>query len=67
MKYYEITGYIIPKGQEEKGWQKIRDGVKIQLPDEVNPYDAINQSFKTEASKWMFVADEITREEMNNK
>lgn len=63
MKFYKVTGYIMLKEQEDKSWQKIRDGIKIQLPDLVNPYEAINQSFKLEASKWMFTVDEISEKE----
>ena len=52
------------KGQEDKGWQKIKDDVKIQLPDTVNPYEVINQSFNLKASEWIFTVNEITKEEM---
>ena len=63
MRFYKVTGFVMPKEQEDKGWQKIRDGIKIQLPDFVDPYDAISKSFKLEASRWMFTIDEISEEE----
>ena len=66
MKYYKLTGYIMPKGQEDKGWQKVREGVKVQLPDNVDPYRAIDQTIRTEASEWLFTVDEITEQEMNH-
>lgn len=63
MKEYLITGYLMPKGQEEKGWQKINDNTKIKLPDNLNVYEIVAQNFKIAASHWLFIAEELIVEE----
>ena len=53
----------MPKGQEEKGWQKINDDTKIKLPDNLNVYEIVAQNFKIAASHWLFIAKELIVEE----
>lgn len=60
MKEYKITGYIKPKGEEDKEWQKIGEGVGIKLPDNLDPYEEIQKNFKLISSRWLFTVDEIT-------
>lgn len=59
MKTYQIKGFMKPKGQEDKEWQKIGEGVGIKLPDEVDPYEEIQKNFKLISSRWLFTIDEI--------
>ena len=58
MKEYLVIGYMMDKNHEDKGWQKINDGVSIKLPDDVNPYEAVGSQFKLVASHWMFSIEE---------
>lgn len=59
MKEYKITGYIKPKGAENKDWQKIGESAGIRLPDDINPYEEIQKSFKLVSSNWLFTVDEV--------
>ena len=63
MKTYKITGYIKTKEKEEDDWKKMRDDLIINLPDEINPYEAIEESLKMQTSNWLFTLDEISGEE----
>ena len=63
MKEYKITGFMKPKGQEDRGWQKIGEGVGIKLPDGVDPYEEIQKNFKLVSSNWLFTVDEIKNTE----
>ena len=62
MKTYKITGYIKTKEKEEDDWKKMRDDLIINLPDEINPYEAIEESLKLQTSNWLFTLDEISEE-----
>lgn len=43
-------------------WQKIGDEVGIKLPDDTNPYEAIQSNFKLIASHWLFMIKEVKEE-----
>ena len=62
MKTYKITGYIKTKGKKEDDWKRLRDDLTINLPDEINPYEAIEESLKMQTSNWLFTVDEISEE-----
>lgn len=64
MKYYSIKGYAMPKGQEDKGWQELSNSVQFKLEDNINPYEAINQDLKLVASYWLFIVNEIPKEQI---
>lgn len=61
MKIYEIHGFIMPKDQNE--WQDLGEGMGVKLPDDVDPYDAISQNFRTIASHWLYMINELEKEE----
>ena len=60
MKTYKIYGFIMQKNNDK--WQKIGDEVGIKLPDDANPYEAIQSNFKLIASHWLFMIKEIKEE-----
>ncbi len=63
MKSYKITGVIMPKNKEAKGWQKLGEDLCIQVADDIDPYEIINENFKKVANYWMYIINEIKEEE----
>ena len=63
MKNYKITGFIMPKNKEARGWQELGEDLGIQVTDNIDPYEIINENFKAVANYWIYTIDEIKEEE----
>lgn len=64
MRVYKLTGYIQRKGtpEEEQDWEKLDENLLFKLPDEVEPWQAVNGDLMRIASHWLITLDELEEE-----
>lgn len=60
MRVYKMTGYIQHQGSED--WEKLNENLLFKLPDEVDPWQAVNGDLTRIASHWLITLDELEDE-----